>query len=73
MADLRTVKEILASLETGQTYIQNHLSNIDQHLNKLNDRTNKNERGISKIYGVGSGIVGLCALVALILKIVGVY
>ena len=41
-----TVVEIhqkLSSLETISQYQENHLSNIDQHLNKLNERTDKNE------------------------------
>lgn len=39
----------LSSLETISQYQENHLSNIDQHLNKLNDRTNKNENDIAAL------------------------
>jgi len=47
MPENRPYKEVLASLETHIVYIKNHLGNIDQHLNKLNDRTSSNEHGIA--------------------------
>lgn len=73
MAEGRTYKEVVASLETHIIYINNHLSNIDGHLEKLNTRTHDNEiqiavnkTGISRIYKIGGGILGLAALIAAI-------
>jgi chromosome segregation ATPase len=43
MAKERTVKEILASIDTTLTYQENHLQNIDKHLERLNTRTGKSE------------------------------
>ena len=79
MSDKRTVKEILASVETSIQYIDNHLQNIDQHLNRLNERTTKaeadcatNGEGIASnrrlIWGVLIGIVLAGLITALLTK-----
>ena len=73
MADKRTYKEIVARIETSISFIENHLSNIDQHLNRLNERTGKAESSISRIKGIGIGVISVSSLIALVLKIVGVY
>lgn len=70
----------LSELKTINIYQENHLKNIDQHLNGLNDRTNKSEvkiarnsEGISRLYWI---IGGLCSVIAvgtpIVLAIFGV-
>jgi hypothetical protein len=78
--NLVEIHQKLSSLETISTYQENHLSNIDQHLNKLNERTIKNERQTAKntsnigwICKIGGGIVGSGGLVFLIIKLVEVF
>jgi len=48
MSDARTVKEILASVETILEFNKINLEAINIHLTHLNDRTNKNELAIAK-------------------------
>ena len=38
----------LSTLATISTFQENHLKNIDQHLNTLNERTSKNETAIAE-------------------------
>jgi hypothetical protein len=47
MADQRTVKEILASVETILEFNKTNLEAINVHLTHLNDRTNKNSLAIA--------------------------
>ncbi len=79
-------KQILVSLEgmraevnTHMPYIQNHLQNIDQHLNRLNERTEKTEEdcamhseAIKRLYWILGGVLfssgGLLALAIVLLK-----
>ena len=87
MAD-RTLREIMKELEiqmtrieTNQEYELNHLRNIDSHLDKLNDRTNKNEltclqnkNNIGWIIKIGSGLLIIISTTAFwILKKMGIY
>jgi len=69
-------------LETNMAYIRVHLANIDQHLNRLNERTNKTEQSCAEnksdilsnrrlIWGVLIGIV-LAATITAMLKVFGV-
>ena len=82
MADKRTYKEIVASIETSIGYIDNHLRNIDAHLNRLNERTGdcellsaRNKDRISLAYKIGGGLFSVLslALVALVLRLLGIY
>jgi len=82
MTDKRSYKEVLASVETSLTYINNHLANIDSHLNKLNERTGdcevstaKNKDRISLIYKIGGGFLTtlLAGSLAVGLHLMGIY
>ena len=82
MPDKRKYTETLASIETHFIYINNHLSNIDHHLEKINTtnlaqevKIQRNKDRISLHSKIGGGIVALLgsATVAVILKLVGVY
>ena len=87
MADKRTYTNVLieiegrlSSIETITQYQENHLGNIDKHLNKLNERTGdcevsvaKNKTRIGLIYWVGGVLFSSGSITALILKWVGVY
>ena len=42
------IESRLSSLTTISSYQENHLGNIDGHLNTLNERTDKNEKQIEK-------------------------
>ena len=73
MTDKRSYTDILS-------FIENHLSNIDQHLNKLNERTSgcevataKNTTNIRWIIRIGGGTLGSGGVLAGILKLMGVY
>lgn len=48
MADKRSYKEVLASLETHIIYINNHLGNIDKHLEKQNTSIADHGKSIAK-------------------------
>lgn len=82
MLDKRSYKEIVASIETHIIYVNNHLGNIDQHLNAINN-TNleqevkiiRNRDRISLFYKIGGGLGTLCGagLIALILKLLEIY
>lgn len=77
MAEKRTYKEVVASLETHIIYINNHLGNIDKHLNKLNERIGNSEvqtavskASISRIWKIGGGIfLGLLTVIGIIVAI----
>jgi len=82
MADKRTYKEVLASLETHIIYIGNHLKNIDSHMGKINDtnleqelKIGRNKDRISLGYKIGGGIalIALGGVVTVALKVLGVY
>ena len=86
MPENRTYKEVLAGVETSLTFINNHLGNIDQHLNKLNDRTTHNEidiatnkadtgnnRGLIYKMGIPVCIAIMGCGTTLILKLVGAF
>ena len=82
MADKRTYKDILASVETHFIYINTHLTNIDQHLEKINTVNVKQEVKIARnkdriglISKIGGGLLTILSggSVALILKLLGVY
>jgi len=82
MADKRSYTEILASVETHIVYVNNHLRNIDSHLEKINT-TNleqevkiiRNKDRISLLYKIGGGLGTLCGagLIALILRLLEIY
>ena len=82
MADKRSYKETLASVETHFIYINNHLGNIDQHLNAINN-TNleqevkiiRNRDRIGLFYKIAGGLGTLCGagLIALLLKLLEIY
>lgn len=87
---IQETHDAVIKLVSQGEYTNNHLQNIDSHLNHLNERTNKNETDIAinkeeiankdkwakdMIYKLGiptSGFVVL-AVIAFILKLVGVY
>ena len=48
MADKRSYRDLVIRLETQNEYINNHLHNIDSHLNRLNERTSENELNTAK-------------------------
>jgi len=48
MSDKRSYKDILASVETHFIYINNHLDNIDKHLERQNNSLTEHERSIAK-------------------------
>ena len=82
MTEKRSYKEILASVETSLSYINNHLGNIDGHLEKINttnlDQEVKIARNKDRIglgYKIGGGIFSVLslALVALVLHLLGIY
>lgn len=61
----------LSSIETTTKHQENHLGNIDQHLNRLNERTGdcevqtaKNSTRISLVYKIGGSILGIMAILA---------
>lgn len=63
----------LSSIETTTQYQETHLRNINGQLEKQNARIHKNARAISKIYGVGAGIILLGGGISGILKLCGIY
>lgn len=77
----RSYTDIVISVETSLSFIENHLKNIDQHLNKLNERTGDcevltatNSNNNKWIIRIGSGLFTILAGgVALVLKLFGVY
>jgi len=82
MSDKRSYSEILASVETHFIYINNHLKNIDSHMDKINNTNLEQE---IKIHDTGKridpydkwskwilGITGTL-MVAIVLKLFGVY
>ena len=71
--DKETNRGIISRIDERTHFILNELINIDQHLNRLNERTGKAESSISRIKGIGIGVISVSSLIALILKIVGVY
>ena len=82
MTDKRSYKEIQASVETHLIYINNHLGNIDKHLEKINTtnltqevKIQRNKDRISLHSKIGGGIGTMLggAIVAVILKLMGVY
>ena len=46
--NLIEIKTELIELKTISIFQENHLKNIDQHLNTLNERTSKNETAIAE-------------------------
>ena len=81
MADRRSYKEILASVETHFIYINNHLGNIDKHMERINTtnldqevKIARNKDRIGLIYKIGGGGLGLgVILLGVILKLLGIY
>jgi len=81
MADKRPYKEILASVETHFIYINNHLGNIDGHLEKINTtnlnqevKIARNKDRISLIVKIGGVLLTLLGgSLAFILHLLGVY
>ena len=82
MADKRPYKEILASLETHFIYINNHLQNIDSHMEKINStnleqevKIAKNKDRISLGYKIGGGILSIIGAggIAGIIHLLGVF
>ena len=78
------VLERLSALETHIPHIQNHLRNIDQHGNTLNERTDKNEKQISRntdriaiILRCGAWVAAILGggggITAITLKLLGVF
>ena len=83
---IKETHDAVIRLETQAEYTNNHLQNIDSHLNKLNERTDKNEKAIaivdekSKgnkdwIFRLGIPTCGsiVLAVIIFILKTVGVF
>ena len=82
MADKRNYKDILASVETHFIYINNHLANIDSHLEKINTtnleqevKIAKNKDRIGLGYKLGGGLLTVLGggTIAGILHLFGVY
>jgi len=82
MSDSRSYKEILASVETALSYINNHLSNIDGHLEKINTTNlnqevkiarNKDRIGLILKIGGSSLVVLIGGAVAWFIKLQGVW
>lgn len=81
MADKRSYREIQASVETHLIYINNHLGNIDGHLEKINTinlaqevKIAKNKTSIAWIkWIVGGGFTIITIAVVGTLKVMGVY
>ena len=48
MPEKRSYKEVLANLETHVVYINNHLQNIDKHLERQNDKLIESAKIISR-------------------------
>jgi len=78
----RSYSEIVASIETHIIYINNHLANVDSHLEKINTTNLKQEVKIAKNkdritlgYKIGGGILSiiLTGLLALGLHLIGIY
>lgn len=77
--NLAEIKLELRELKTISSYQENHLGNIDSHLDKLNDRTKANEIGLVKaasnvrwVIRIGGVIFGGGGITTLTLWIVGV-
>lgn len=77
MSELGELKAGISEVKTISGYQENHLGNIDKHLNKLNERvgisevqTAVNKSGISRIYKIGGGIfLGLLTIIGIIVAI----
>ena len=66
MTEKRSYKTILASVETHFIYINNHLSNLDKHLEKINTtnlqqevKIARNKDRINLILRIGGGLLSL--------------
>ena len=46
--DKRSYREVLASVETSLTYMNNHLGNIDKHLERGNNKLSEHDKAITK-------------------------
>ena len=82
MTEKRRYTDIVASLETHIIYIQTHLRNIDAHLERLNTQENRQNVAIAKNsvrigllwkMGWGSLLALITGVIAILLKIIGVY
>jgi len=82
--NLIDIKTELIELKTISTYQENHLRNIDNHLNTLNERTDKNEKQISRntdrigiIIRCGAWVAAILGggggITAITLKLMGVF
>lgn len=78
------VKEELSELKTITSYQENHLRNIDQHLNTQNERISANEKATAKntdrigiILRVGGWVAAILGggggITAITLKLLGVF
>ena len=85
MPDKRTYTNVLIeiegrlrSIETINTYQENHLANIDKHLNKLNERTGdcevataKNKTRIGALYWILGVLFSGGGITFVVLKAIG--
>ena len=79
---LRDLDAKMAEYNITVEYIKNHLGNIDSHMGKINDTNLKQEVKIARNkdriglgYKIGGGLFSILslALVALVLRLLGVY
>ena len=89
MTDKRNYTQVIRDLDAKMAeynitieYVKNHLGNIDSHMGKINDTNLKQEVKIARNkdriglgYKIGGGIFSVLslALVALVLRLLGVY
>ena len=89
MTDKRKYTEVIRDLDAKMAeynitieYVKNHLGNIDSHMGKINDTNLKQEVKIARNkdriglgYKIGGGLFSVLslALVALVLRLLGVY
>ena len=77
--ETRSYKDIVIAVETSLSYINNHLQNIDSHLNRQNERLTEHDKSITRnttrvnlLYKVIGGIIVSGGGTAGILKILGI-
>ncbi len=80
MTEKRKYTEVVASIETHILYMGRDIKAIKEHIGEMNDhegeqdvRITKNTNNIGWIMKIGGSLFAIGSLVALVLKIVGLY
>ena len=80
MVEKRKYIDVVASIETHILYmgkdiksIKDHLGELNNHVGKQDIRIARNTSNISWIMRIGGGLLTIGSIVALVLKVAGIY